>query len=607
MSYRPNHRDSGCMFDEIVIDLFAGGGGASMGIERALGRAVDVAINHDAQAVAMHQANHPATYHLRCDVWEADPIKVAAGRPVGLLWASPDCTFFSKARGAKPIRERGKKSRSLAWVVVKWAAKVRPRCICLENVEEFSQWGPLNGEGRPCPQRKGKTFRRWKNMLRSMGYAVDHRELRACDYGAPTIRKRLFLIARCDGQPITWPEATHGPKHKGGLANVQHDGHARHPYRTAASCIDWSLPCPSIFERKKPLADKTLKRIAMGIKRYVLEAAEPFIVRCNHGGDHFRGQKVSKPMCTLTASRDAHGLVVPYVMTNTSSHAPSPIDKPVPTVTTGDHHYLCAPHITKFRGNSVGSGAGEPLHTVTGGGDCKRPAGAAHAMGVVSACMVPRYGERDGQAPRCRSVDEPMATVTPTRNGASLVSAFLNRIGQNGGNGGYVNSVPSPLTTVTTKAEHCLTAAHLTKLRGTCRDGQPLDEPAPTITAGGTHQGLVAALMAPYYGSGSGQTGRDLREPSPTVTTKDRLQLVTVNLDGEPYVIVDIGMRMLSPRELYRAQGFPDTYLIDPVVNGRPLPKSAQVRMCGNSVCPPVAEALVRANCLELAVEGVAA
>lgn len=455
---------------ELVIDLFAGGGGASTGIEAALGRAVDIAVNHDPEAVAMHAANHPGTRHFCESVFKVDPRAVAGHQPVGLLWASPDCTHHSKAKGGKPVSSG---RRGLAWVVVKWARRLRPRVIALENVEEFADWGPLTKEGMPCPLRKGQQFRQFTAQLQRLGYRVEWRLLRACDYGAPTIRRRLFLIARRDGLPIRWPEPTHGEP--GSLA-VQRG--KLQPWRTAAECIDWSLPAPSIFDRKKPLAPNTLKRIARGVQRFVIESGAPFIATY-YGRDQFRGQR---------------------------------LDEPLRTQSTENRFALVAAFLAKHYTGVVGSDLREPIGTVT-------------------------------------SIDH-----------------------------------------------HGLVAAHLQNMKGSDRRMRDLNAPAPTICAGGTHAALVAALLAPYYGQGSGTTGRDLRDPAPTVTSKDRLQLVTATIDGETYVITDIGMRMLQPCELYRAQGFPESYIIEHGPAGERFSKAAQVRMCGNSVCPPVAQALVEAN-----------
>lgn len=454
--------------DEIVVDLFAGGGGASEGIRHALGMDPDVAINHDLAAILMHEANHPGTWHLHQDIWQVPPRWAAKNRPVGLLWASPDCTHFSKAKGSAPTRDR--KIRDLAWVVEKWAREVRPRVIVLENVEEFKTWGPLDADGKIIASQKGSSFSAFNRRLRRIGYKVEWRELRACDYGAPTIRKRLFMIARCDGLPIVWPEPTHGP----GLA----------PYRTAADIIDWSIPCPSIFERKRPLAENTMRRIAEGIRRYVIDAAEPFIVTYygpKKAGD-FRGSGMDEPLATQsTANR--FGLVTPSLIS-----------------------------IANYNGRSPANSAADPLLTITA-----NPKGGHHA----------------------------------------------------------------------------LVTSHLLKLRGTCRAGQAADKPVPTLTSGGNHVGEVRAFLLKYYG-----TDQDpkLREPLHTITTKDRFGLVTVEICGEPYVISDVGMRMLSPRELFRAQGFSDSYVIDLEVGGKRITKADQVRLCGNSVCPPIARAIVSAN-----------
>lgn len=499
--------------DELVVDLFAGGGGASTGIEAAIGRHVDLAVNHDAAAVSLHEANHPQTRHFVSDVFEVDPLAVTDGQPVGLLWASPDCKHFSKAKGGKPVSKR---VRGLAWVVVKWAKLARPRIICLENVEEFQTWGPLV-DGRPCPDRKGRTFERWVGQLRGLGYAVEWRELRACDYGAPTIRKRLFLVARRDGQAIVWPEPTHAAK----PAKVS----GLRPWRTAAECIDWSLPCPSIFERDRPLADATLRRIAHGVMRYVVNAAKPYIVRIGQTG-HGDGGKVRS------------------------------IDEPLSTVTTKAEHLLVSPTLVQ-----------------TG------------------------YGERAGQAPRVPGLDKPLGTVVAGASKHAVVAAFLAKHYT----GVVGSSMDAPIGTVTTQDHHSLVAANMVKLRGTS-NSTAVEEPLHTISAGGQHHAAVCAFLTAYYGSNQ---DTPLDDPLHTVTTKPRFALVMV--DGVPHEISDIGMRMLQPRELYTAQGFPASYIIDRGHDGRVLPKDAQVRMCGNSVCPPLAEALVRANFAERQALRVAA
>lgn len=526
------------MHPELVVDLFAGGGGASTGIEQAIGRHVDVAVNHDTEAVSLHTANHPQTRHFCSDVFEVDPITVTDGQPVGLLWASPDCKHFSKAKGGKPV---SKKIRSLAWVVVKWAKAVRPRVICLENVEEFQTWGPLADDGRPCPQRKGQTFARWKKQLQNLGYQVEHRELRACDYGAPTIRKRLFLVARCDGQPIVWPSPTHAQPDARGKAPA-----GMKPWRTAADCIDWTVPAPSIFERTKPLADATCRRIAKGIVRYVVNTAEPFVV------------------------------------TNTTGHPGAPISEPVRTVTTGGHHALCVPTLIQTGyGERPGQqprvpGLEKPLGTVV--------AGQKHAL--VTAFLAKHYTGVVGS-----SLNAPLGTAT-TVDHHSLVTAHMITIDNQSSAGGH-SAATAPLKTTVTENRHALVTSHMIKLRGD-NVGAPATDPVHTISAQGTHHGEVRAFLVKYYGTYQDPA---LRDPLHTVTTKDRFGLVLVH--GEPYAIVDIGLRMLTPRELYRAQGFPESYRIDHGATGEPITKTAQVRMCGNSVCPPLARALVAANYAE--------
>jgi len=512
---------------ELVIDLFAGGGGASCGIEQGIGRPVDVAVNHDPMAVAMHEANHPGTKHFCESVFSVNPVAVTNNQPVGLLWASPDCTHHSKAKGGKPVSA---KRRGLAWVVIKWARRTRPRVIMLENVEEFEDWGPVipkkgpDGEvlrfpdGKPqlvpCPDRKGQEFQKFIAQLERLGYQVEWRPLRACDYGAPTIRKRLFLIARRDGRAIVWPKASHGQPESLPVRRGK-----QKPYRTAAECIDWSIPCPSIFERKKPLAENTLRRIAKGMQRFVIEAAQPFIIAIDHGS--------TKSGCNWS------------------------VQQPITTITTENRHAF-----------------------------------------VVPTLIQTGFGERPGQAPRAPGLHKPLGTVMAGGCKHALVSAFLAKH-----YGGVVGTpVTVPTGTVTTIDHHAVVAAHMINMKGTARSARAATEPLSTVCAGATHAGLVAAFMAPYYGSGSGETGRDIRQPAPTATTKDRLQLITVQIDGATYVVTDIGMRMLQPRELFKAQGFPDSYIIDPEYSGKPMPKYAQVRMCGNSVPPVWPRALVEAN-----------
>lgn len=648
---------------EIIVDNFAGGGGASMGIELALGRCVDVAINHDAEAIQMHSMNHPQTRHYCESVWDVDPLEVTRGRPVGLGWFSPDCKHFSKAKGGKP---REKHIRGLAWIVLRWVALVRPRVIMLENVEEFRTWGPLLENGHPCPERKGKTFKSFVHQLQEKGYRVEHRELRACDYGAPTIRKRLFLIARCDAKPIVWPTPTHGAPTSPEVLS----GRLK-PWLTAADCIDWSIPCPSIFERKRPLAEATLKRIARGIRRYVVDATDPFIVKCNHTSnrtvyDCFRGSGIHEPLKTVTASHgmavaiphvtkfragaigspldeplhtvtaggeqarpgtgNAMGVVVPYLVgAGGPAYAGKPkgIDGPANTLTTENHTQVVVPYLTEHANGSTqrNFSADEPLRT-----QCAEVKGGHFAV-VAPTLIQTGYGEREGQAPRALDLGRPLGTVTAQGGKHALVSAFMAKH-YGGGYEGAGAPLDGPAHTITTSDHHALVTAqlmanttghaggaadapiptlttgnhqamvtsHLVKLRGECT-GSAATEPVATVTAGGTHVGEVRAFLVKYYGQG-GQD-QNVADPMHTIPTKDRMGLVTVA--GQEYQIADIGMRMLEPHELYAAQGFPANYIIAPTINGRRLPKHAQVRMCGNSVCPPLAAALVRANLPEMA------
>ncbi|MCO7989790.1 DNA cytosine methyltransferase [Enterobacter hormaechei] len=614
---------------EIIVDNFAGGGGASTGIEMAIGRSVDIAINHDPNAVAMHTTNHPDTLHYCESVYEVRPKVATAGRPVALAWFSPDCRHFSKAKGAKPVE---KAIRGLAWVVLRWGLDVKPRVMKLENVEEFKTWGPLlAGEMRPDPARAGETFEAFIGMLttgisadhpalaecceflnisldseeaarlvKGLGYAVEYRELRACDYGAPTIRKRFFMVMRCDGKPIVWPEPTHGdPKspavQAGKLA----------PWRTAAECIDWSIAAPSIFGRKKPLAENTLKRIARGIQRFVLDNPTPFIVKCNHtstrsGYDCFRGQSLNEPLQTIT-KKHGYAIAVPHLTKFRTGATGQEVTEPVPTITAGtskrpggNGHALgmveaaLTPFVGRQFGASVGHRADEPSATITAGGGGK-------SQLVMPTLIQMGYGERPGQEPRVLQLDNSLGTVTAGGNKFATVSAFLAK--HYGGNySGAGVGMDEPMHSVTTVDHHAAVTSHLVKLRGTCRDGQRTDQPMPTVTAGGTHVGEVKTLLAVdgYDEQHAQQTLEFLREYCGPYSTG------LVTLDGVVYRIVDIGMRMLQPHELYRAQGFPEWYIIDQDFRGVKYAKDKQVARCGNAVPPPFAEALVRANLPEL-------
>lgn len=546
--YRTNPQLSLDFSGKLTVDLFAGGGGASTGIEWALGKSPDIAINHDRRAVAMHRVNHPHTQHFCESVFAVVPQEVCAGRPVGDLWMSPDCTHHSKARGSKPVSKR---VRGLAWVGKRWAATVRPERIYLENVEEFQQWGPLirvNGEWKPCKKRAGRTFRNFVRELQRLGYTVDWRELRACDYGAPTIRRRLFLIARCDGQAIVWPEATHAEPMAAAAKGLV-------PWRTAAECIDWSIPCPSIFERKRPLVENTLRRIARGIQRYVIDAPEPYIVPMTHHGQR-RNHSLREPFKTVTAAhRGELALVAPSLTehANGTHQRTFSVNEPLRTQVAqikGGHFALQVAALLKHYGGVVGTRVDVPTGTIT----------TQDHHSLAAAHMIRHFGESTGSA-----ANDPTGTVMPHGKGKTG-----------------------------------LVASNLVKLKGTCRDGQRTDAPAPTICSGGTHIAEVRAFLLKYYGAD--QDPR-LTEPLHTVTTKDRFGIVTVK--GQLYQIIDIGMRMLAPRELYRAQGFPDSHIITYGMDvcektglsfAVKFTLTEQVRFCGNSVSPYCAAAIVSAN-----------
>ena len=543
---------------ELIVDNFAGGGGASTGIEMATGMSVDIAINHDPEAIKMHKANHPSTRHYCESVWDVDPIKACKGHPVGLAWFSPDCKHFSKAKGGKP---KDKNIRGLAWVTCRWAALVRPRVIMLENVEEFKTWGPLNRSHRPIKKKQGETFKKFVRQLEELGYEVQTKELVAADYGAPTKRKRFFMVARCDGQPITWPEHTHAPADseevKKGLCK---------PYVGACTEIDFSLPCPSIFDTSeeikekygiravRPLATKTMERIARGLKKFVLDNAEPFIVQCNHSGanwDYCRN--MNEPLPTITAK---HGfgivepIISPYMGTNTTNHPGGDCRDPIHTITTGNQQCVVAPTLIQY-------------HSETADNDV-----------------------------RGQKLDQPLNTVDGS-NRYGLVTSFLHKY-YDGGYQGAGDTLENPLPTITARDHNSICAASLIQMNNHC-DGRDIKEPLPTITAGDGHFGEVRAFLIKYYGD---CTGQDIKAPLDTVTSHDRFGLVTVN--GVDYQVVDIGLRMLEPRELYGCQGFPDDYIIDHDYTGKKYSRTEQVKRCGNAVPPPFARALVKANLPEL-------
>lgn len=540
---------------ELIVDNFAGGGGASTGIELATGYSVDIAINHDPEAIKMHKANHPNTKHYCENVWAVDPVKACNGHPVGLAWFSPDCKHFSKAKGGKP---KDKNIRGLAWVASRWAGLVRPRVIMLENVEEFKTWGPLNRRHHPIRAKQGKTFERFVQQLRDLGYEVEFRELIAADYGAPTMRKRFFMVARCDGKSIVWPEPTHAPADseevKKGLLK---------PYVGAYTQLDFSLPCPSIFDTSeeikekygiravRPLAQKTMDRIARGLKKFVLENPEPFIIQCNHGGER-RPNDIREPMPTITG-KHGYGIVEPYMVQCKYNNEAQDVQKPIGTLTTVGSHLLVEPYMvqigqtgfTKDRSKDVR----EPLTTIVSKNE--------HCL--ISPTLIQYHSETAQGEVRGQTIKDPIMTVDGS-NRYGLVTSFLSKF--------YKSGI-----------------------------GQDEREPLHTITTSAGHFGEVRAFLIKYYGDA---TGQDIEKPLDTVTTKDRFGLVTI--EGVDYQIVDIGLRMLEPKELYGCQGFPDDYIIDHDYTGKTYPKSEQVRRCGNAVCPPIPAALVRANLPELCV-----
>ncbi len=578
------------IYGELVIDNFAGGGGASTGIELATGYSVDIAINHDPEAIKMHKANHPNTKHYCENVWAVDPVKACKGHPVGLAWFSPDCKHFSKAKGGKP---KDKNIRGLAWVACRWAGLVRPRVIMLENVEEFKTWGPLNRRHHPIKAKQGKTFEKFVQQLTDMGYVVEFKELIAADYGAPTMRKRFFMIARCDGNPIIWPEPTHAPADseevKAGLLK---------PYVGAYTQIDFSRPCPSIFDTSeeikekygiravRPLAQKTMDRIARGLKKFVLDNPEPFIIQCNHGGER-KPNDIREPMPTITG-KHGYGVVEPYLVQCKYNNDAQDVEKPLGTVTTVGSHLLVEPKLAPYMGtnttNHPGGSCKAPIHTITTG----------NQQCLISPTLIQYHSETSKDEVRGQSIEDPLMTLDGS-NRYGLVTSFLHKY-YDGGYKGAGESMENPLPTVTAWDHNSVVTANLIQMNNHC-DGKDIRQPLPTITAGDGHFGEVRVFLIKYYGEG---TGQDIEKPLDTVTSRDRFGLVTIK--GVDYQIVDIGLRMLEPKELYGCQGFPDDYIIDHDYTGKTYPRSEQVRRCGNAVCPPIPAALVRANLPELCV-----
>lgn len=658
----------------LVVVGFAGGGGSCEGIKQALGFEPHIAMNHNPVAMAMHAVNHPRTLHYPEDIFSVDPLISTGGLPVLLGWFSPDCRHFSKAKGGTPVK---KEIRGLAWVVLRWALAVRPKYLMMENVEEFRTWGPLladkHGHWYPDPARTGETFRAFVGMLSSgvaadcpalaeaceflkididsddakrlvagLGYNVDHKELRACDYGAPTIRKRLFLVGRCDGEPVAWPEPSHGAPDSAAVLAGQIK-----PWRTAAECVDWSIPTRSIFGRKKDLADNTLRRIVKGMQRFVIDNPDPYIVQIGQTGFGGDGRQYSteQPLTTVT-SKAEHLLIEPHVVKCNHTSNRSKYDcfrgqsgrLPLQTVTQTHGFAVAAPVVVRQFGASTAQRADAPVGTVMPGGGGKTQ--------LASATLIQMgYGERVGQAPRVLDLEKPLGTVVAGGIKHALVAA--NLVKHYGGNyTGAGLGVDEPLHTITQVDHHTLCTSHLVQLYGTCKDGRKITEPAPTVTSQGQHTGHVQAFLQKYYGNE--KDGIDVDAPMHTVPTHDRFGLVEARCEVEPltdelrysawwcarlmedfsdepddshlfpaerpqyirvgdYVVVDICMRMLEPRELYNANGFPRSYIIDKDIDGTKWPKSEQVARCGNAVPPPFAEALVRANMPDFCIWEMAA
>lgn len=613
------------LFDEIIVDNFAGGGGASTGIELAAGRPVTIAINHDPDAILMHKTNHPYTAHYQASVWDIDPREVCRGRPVGLAWFSPDCKHFSKAKGGKPV---DKNIRGLAWIVLRWAGTVAPRVIMLENVEEFQTWGPVR-RGRPIKSKAGQTFRRFVDQLKGLGYSVEWRELVAADYGAPTTRKRFFLIARRDGRPIVWPDPTRAP-----ADSPEVKAGKKLPWRSAAEIIDWSLPCPSIFDTRKeirekyglsaqrPLRPNTMRRIIRGVDKFSIKAPEPFLVVVNHAGG-FRGQDAQEPLQTVTAKHGygvAAPVMAPLTMHNNENAAGTKITEPVNTITSsgaGGHQMVIAPTLTAI-GQTGGGDRGrkitEPTHTqVSKAEECLaapvmiqyhteqsekvRGQGvtepimtidASNRYGLAAASLVKYYGnDQHGQ-----NAQEPLHTVT-ARDHEGVTLASLSKY-----YGGVVGTeVSNPLPTVTAVDHNALQTCHMVKMKGTNLGG-PMSEPVQTITAGGGHFGVITTTVAKAEPNANLKHWPEIRELLNTYCGYDlgSEDVILFQIDGTSYFMADIGLRMLTPRELYSANGFPPDYIIDRDYKGNSYGKSKQVARCGNAVPPPFAAALVRAN-----------
>ena len=599
----------GTFFDELIIDNFAGGGGASVGIELATGRPVDIAVNHDADAIAMHSVNHPYTTHYQEDVFAIDPEEVTGGRPVGIAWFSPDCKHFSRAKGNKPVEH---KIRGLSWVIIKWAmSSVAPRRIFMENVEEIQTWGPLitdaDGKSRPDPEHAGETFKAFVGMLsdgvepdcpalaeaceflqiergstdeqrliNGLGYKVEFKVLKACDYGAPTIRKRFYLVARNDGKPIVFPEATHGK------------GKGLKPYRTAAECIDWSIPCPSIFERKKPLVKNTLRRVARGLDKFVIKNPKPYILEMNFDNPF---QDVDRPMSTQT-SANHHYLITPNLVQANYENPPQDIAKPMSTQTSVNKHFVVTPTLVEC---SHKSGPGihnveEPLNTVTG-----------KACFAASAPLLSKYFS--GEGAKASGIGDPVPTVTAKDHNSLVVANIVHYYG----GADHASKSDAPVPTVTTLPRHYLCTSNLCVLRKNM-DGKGLDEPMPTLTTSAGHFAEIRTYLLPVDNTQDlyhWNEVRNLLNEYADYSIKEN-EILIIEINGTPYFIGDIGMRMLRAEELKLAQGFPVDYIIDiEQAIGKKYSEAKQIARLGNAVCPPVATALIRANCADMAYKKV--
>lgn len=578
------------LFDEIIVDNFAGGGGASTGIELATGRVVDIAVNHDEAAILMHKTNHPHTVHYQASVWDIDPEEVCAGRSVGLAWFSPDCKHFSRAKGGKP---KDKNIRGLAWIALRWAGTVRPRVIILENVVEFQDWGPLNRGHRPIQAKKGETFRKFVRQLRALGYAVEWRELTAADYGAPTIRKRFFLIARCDSKPIVWPERTHAPADSEEVKSGKYK-----PWRAAAEIIDWSLPMYSIFESKqeikekygatvvRPLADNTMRRVIRGMDKFTIRSGKPFLVQCNHSGAGHIAE-ADKPLGAITA-KHTQGVcaaqLMPIGQTGGGDRIQS-VERPAPTTVSKAEACLInaalSPVTLSNTNGAVGFPANKPVHTITTDG-----------KQILHAAHLAQYHTEQTEAVRGQGLQTPLQTVDAA-NRYSMISANLVEYFSTG----RPIDITDPMHTVTSHDREALTAAHVVEFKGQDTGQSPI-VPLRTITTSAGEFAACAAVIAKV------EPGAELGHWPEIQALLNRHcgyrlaenEIVLLVIGGASYYIRDILLRMLAPRELYNAMGFPDDYIIDRDYTGKEYKKCAQVARCGNAVPPPFAAALVRAN-----------